>query len=321
MKSELDALNELLKERPDFQSLSTEEQEQVIEKFISKSLPHGDKETTSGCGCGSWVIGGIVFCIFCGIVKNLVIPSLARSNCESPARSQTPSRCGEVPRRGEVSSQGRFFSKELAAEKRFANWTRIDTGSGFEFKIPPTMEVRDGQYQKQAAVFKYDVEKATKMPLKRCEVCVQQKGLGVMDAEALKYYMRLMYTCEKGKPGDNWNQSEVINLRETDAVALDRTFRKEVEDGFLKAREIGVNQRILRWDKIQAVQIAGMSAIKLSYLRQLGTNAPVEFVQYQIGDDDRMHYLSFSYRECERDRWFSDWVRIQETFKLVKRND
>lgn len=321
MKTELDLLNELLKEHPNFQSLSQEDQEQVIEKFVSKSLSSQDKETVSGRGCGSWVIGGIAFCIFCGIVKNLVIPSIVRLNCESSARLQTSSRCGEVPCRANVSSQERALTKELAAEKQFANWTQIDTGTGFEFKIPPTMEVREGQYQKLAAAFKYNVEKATKMSLKRGEVCVQQKGLGVMDPEALKYYMRLMYRCEKGKSGDNWNQSEVINLCETDAVALDRTFRKEVEDGFLKAREIGFDQRILRWDKIQAVQVAGMSAIKLSYLRQLGTNAPVEFVQYQIGDDDRMHYLSFSYRECERDRWFSDWVKILETFKLVKRND
>lgn len=123
----------------------------------------------------------------------------------------------------------------------------------------------------------------------------------------------------KGKSDDNWKIDEKLVLPQKEVNEMDDMLREGVDREFMIAqRRNGIRQRLIRWDRTEVVPFMNGTAIKVSYCRQYSNNPPVEVRQYQIGDDDKMHYITISYRQSEKDLWLPYWETIKKTIKFIR---
>lgn len=214
------------------------------------------------------------------------------------------------------SAQSATFASRVYRTSKLSCWSTVLSEGNVELKIPPSLEIQGGQYKELADAYNLKVLKA---PRDAKQVVIQQAGLNTNSVVAKTHYVRLMYKCTKGSTGDHWKLDEKLVLSSDEIKEIDDSYREGVEKGMIIGqKQIHIPHRLLRWDPVEVVPFANGTALKMSYCRQLGTNQPVELVQYQIGDDDRMHFFTFSYRQSERDLWLTDWNKIKETIRFLR---
>lgn len=107
-------------------------------------------------------------------------------------------------------------------------------------------------------------------------------------------------------------------MSEDELQSADANARREVEQGFMMAKRVGLTQKMLKWDRLKIVKFSGYPSFLVSYVRQMNDQSPVRVLQYRIGDDDRMHYISFSYRLSESDMWLPVWKELEQTFRFLR---
>lgn len=221
-----------------------------------------------------------------------------------------------------VAGQTNSVSASQSCSKgNYEDWLTIKSAYGMELKIPPMLELRGGRYKGLAEVYAKNASKVLKVPIGNAEFVIQQSGLNTNNAESLRHYVRVMYKCKKGLSGDYWKLGEIPSISHGELQQLDSFARLEVEQELSDMRRIGLIQRLVKWDKMEVSSLAGRTALLISYVRQLKDSDPVKVLQYRVGDDDRLHCITFSYRMTESDMWLPVWEQMKHTFKFLETRD
>ena len=204
----------------------------------------------------------------------------------------------------------------IVADTEFANWTLVRAEHEIEFLIPPTLEVRGGSYKAIMDVMLPNIKRICALPDATRKITVQQSGLSDMVPSAFKTYVRLMYSCSPCASDEGWKFGSRPPFSDSDVKAFGEAQRKITEAMLQAGNSIRNFQRILRWDGASVVPIGGGYALSFSYLRQLNSNPPVEVVTHMIGDGNRMHEITFSYRREESATWKPIWENIKKSVKI-----
>ena len=187
-------------------------------------------------------------------------------------------------------------------------WQRVQIPDVGTIDIPPTMEVQGGTLAKISGEYKKQLIPESDSSEIGQVIVIQQRGLNALDAQAVKLYVRVIVQTTMTNPGD----FETLNSR------------YDITDGELREFSIGVrtqveNQfmRILQWDVPSVELINGMQAIRLSYRRQMKDSPAVRVATYIFQNYDRIHELTMSYRESERNVWLIDFPAILNSFRIT----
>ena len=190
-------------------------------------------------------------------------------------------------------------------------WQRFQILNVGTIDIPPTMEVQGAtlaelskQYNKEFIPQSDSSESG--------RITIQQKGLNALDPEATKLYVRIMVHTTIGNPGDFETLNSGYDVTQDKLREVSILIRTQLENQF-KNQFI----RILQWDVPSVELINRMQAIRLSYRRQMNDNPPVRVETYIFQNYDRMHELTMSYRESERNIWLSDFPSILTSFRIT----
>jgi hypothetical protein len=206
-----------------------------------------------------------------------------------------------------VSVVGFTAADPLAPPKLPIGWERIHIPDVGTIDIPPTMEVQGSTLTELSKEYTKELIPQSDSS-ESGRVTIQQKGLNDLDPEAAKFYVRIMVVTNIGNRGDFETLNSRYGVTKDELREISILFRTQVENQFM---------RILQWDAPSVELINGMQAMRLSYRRQMKDNPPVRVATYIFQNYDRMHQLTMSYRESERNRWLSDFPTILSSFRIT----
>jgi len=207
-----------------------------------------------------------------------------------------------------------FWSAQLFSSTN--NWQKVSIPTICTFKIPNSMEIQAGTFKEQTD----DLYKKMQIPFNESSVVIQQKQLNEYNKKAFQNFARILVETDYGNPGDYENISTRIKASKVELRELDNIFKKEVEESFYKINSTGtMNMKLLSWTPVSIVQINGVSMIKLQYTRTVN-NAPAALVNlFVVQNNDRMHWITVSYRQVDANLWKNDLDKVIYTFKFNRR--
>jgi hypothetical protein len=161
--------------------------------------------------------------------------------------------------------------------------------------IPNNMEMQTGAFRKGADRFfkeKFDIE-----PIAN-RVVFQPKGANQFDESALANYARVIIETYIGNYGDYENLVTNYTATKIELNEINNDFRKLNEEQIQK-----IGSKIIKWNSAKLVKINGVTALKLSYIRESvnSQNKPIVVeIYYHLQNNDRMHLLTVSYKQSEK---------------------
>lgn len=141
-------------------------------------------------------------------------------------------------------------------------------------------------------------------------VVFQPKGLNALDKE-INSYCRIIIETLYGdyEPlSSKVPKVSVGELRDLSAV-----MKQSLIEGFA-----GTSLQLINFFGSTIVNINNQVAIKTSYTRRLGDNAPVRVDVYHFQNRDRMHSLTLSYRIEDADLWKEKLSHSLNSFRIDK---
>ncbi len=217
---------------------------------------------------------------------------------------------GVVPAHGQTDSPD--IDLPLPAPALRLGWQRITIPDVGTIDIPPSMEARSERFAEFARKAKKDVLHMGDEYLIR-GVVIQQKGRNELRPEASEVYVRIILETDFVEAGE----AETIDtIRSVSKAEL-----RELSDGFREAITQELTQvggfRIIEWYPPALQVINGMQALCISFKRQWRDNPPVIVKDYRFQNYDRIHHLTMSYRESEREKWLGDFPAILSSFRIT----
>lgn len=186
-------------------------------------------------------------------------------------------------------------------------WERIYIKNVGSFDLPPTMEVQKGKYRE----FVDEIKKIKGFDAS--QLTAQQKGLNEFGKEGFEKYARVMVETTFGSPGDfekfNFNFTEIT---QADIAELNTIYKQQIQQSFL-----GTGLKLIEWYPLKIEKVNGVSCIHINYKRQLQDKPFVLVHIYYFHNNDRMHYLTLSYRLSEADYWKADFETILKSFRIT----
>lgn len=201
------------------------------------------------------------------------------------------------------------FNKENTKEFD-TNWSKINIKDVGFIYISPELEIQSGSYKDLSDE---NYTKATGS-FDKNRVIIQQKGLNQSDKEAMKTYVRIIISTDYGKSNDYLKLDEQVNMKLKDVLEID----KEMEQGMIKTLK-NINIKLLEWNTMVFTNLNFQNCTKISYKRQLKKEPPVIVNQYLFQNYDRMHKLTVSFREEEKDKWEKLLNETINTFKITNK--
>jgi len=192
-------------------------------------------------------------------------------------------------------------------------WQRVNINGIVSIDLPPEMEIQGEEFKAITKELrsihgnKYNIE------FSESELIFQPLGVNAGDVESLGKYARVMYEASEGNPGDYQKLTERIVLSNMELIELNKELKMQFTENF-KRTPI----QITEWYPIQIIEINGMSALLISYKRQLGDKPYVHVKGYQFFDDDKIHSLTLSYRITEKELWEHNLNLILKSFRITK---
>ena len=187
------------------------------------------------------------------------------------------------------------------------SWHRVQIPDVGTIDIPPTMELQGATLTELSKEYTKQLIPQTDSS-ESGRVTIQQKGLNSLDPEAVKLYIRIMVQTNMGKPGDFETLNSRYEVTQDELREISNLFRTQIDNQLIQ---------ILQWDIPTVELISGMQAIRLNYRRKMKDNPPVRVAIYIFQNYDRMHQLTMSYRESERNKWLRDFPTILTSFRIT----
>ena len=178
--------------------------------------------------------------------------------------------------------------------------------------IPKNMELQSGDYRKISDKFnekkaiKYGYEVASN------KIVFQQKGLNELEKDGFSSYARIILETYVEKYGAFDKLTTNYSVTQTELRELNNDIRREIQIAFNK-----VGMRMIKWHSVSIEKINGISALKISYSRQLENNPSVLVNAYQFQNNDRIHKLTLSYRESDRAIWQPLFKEVLNSFTIT----
>lgn len=141
-------------------------------------------------------------------------------------------------------------------------------------------------------------------------VVFQPKGLNALDKE-VNSYCRIIIETLYGDYEPLYSKIPQVSVNEL--RGLSASMKQSLIEGFA-----GTSLQLINFFGSTIVKINNQVAIKTSYTRRLGDNAPVRVDVYHFQNRDRMHSLTLSYRIEDAALWKEKLSHSLNSFKIDK---
>lgn len=141
-------------------------------------------------------------------------------------------------------------------------------------------------------------------------VVFQPKGLNALDKEE-NSYCRIIIETLYGDYEPLYSKIPHVSVNEL--RELSATMKQSLIQGFA-----GTSLQLINFYGSTIVKVNNQVAIKTSYTRRLGDNAPVRVDVYHFQNRDRMHSLTLSYRIEDAALWKEKLSHSLNSFKIDK---
>ncbi|WP_315499722.1 hypothetical protein [Capnocytophaga gingivalis] len=141
-------------------------------------------------------------------------------------------------------------------------------------------------------------------------VVFQPKGLNALDKE-INSYCRIIIETLYGDYEPLFSKVPKVSVGEL--RDLSAVMKQSLIEGFA-----GTSLQLINFFGSTIVNINNQVAIKTSYTRRLGDNAPVRVDVYHFQNRDRMHSLTLSYRIEDVDLWKEKLSHSLNSFRIDK---
>lgn len=179
-----------------------------------------------------------------------------------------------------------MFLANICLSQTYKNYTLSDIGYIY---IPQNMELRSNNLNS-------DIDNVVKN-YSNNRIVFQQKGLNNIKQNN-STYARIILKTDIGNYGDYNKLTTPLQVSQNELNEINNYFK-----GMMISNFIGTSMKLVKWYGTSIVQVNGMSALKISYLRQLKNNPYVVVSMYQFFNNDRIHTLTLSYRQSEKTIW------------------
>ncbi len=180
-----------------------------------------------------------------------------------------------------------------------------------QISIPSCMEEQSGIYKKINAVFERQVETAMGVDIPDEKVVFQQKGLNDLSSAGFSTYARVIIETERAASGSFYRLHSRYSVSPAELAEINYEMKNQIEQLFY-----GTNIRIISWYGVSFVNVNGVKAMKVSYLRQLKNQPYVLVTSYRFQNYDRIHTLTLSYRKQNEKIWKPLYARIINSFSI-----
>lgn len=195
-------------------------------------------------------------------------------------------------------------------------WILYDIENIGQIALPPTLELRDDNSfvaQGMGKIQDYYVTHK-KIKMLKPQIYFQPKGMDNLEKEALSKYARVLITYIKGEDGDFFKWNEKFELTDSELQELDSYFKDEV----VSPMDV-MNIKLIKWYPLEFGSVNGLSYMKMSFTRQMGSNPIVRVDNYKFYNSDEAIELTLSYRLSESDTWKDDFSKVIKTFDFKTR--
>ena len=176
-----------------------------------------------------------------------------------------------------------------------------DVGS---IDIPDSMEITNEAWNQNAVEYLYNSTGMNLPPNYKQNVVVKQKGLD--------NYARIMFTSVISKPGDYAKLNDHFTATSEELNEISNTAKPQTMEDLAK-----VGNRLLDWYPPRVEEVNGMTAVVMSYRRQLNNNPPVLVWEYRFQNNDRLNILTLSFRQDESDLWTRVFEKSLVSFRIT----
>lgn len=173
------------------------------------------------------------------------------------------------------------------------------------------MELQGGQFLQH--IENYQKVSGEKI-VEESDVIFQQPGLNDFLPAGRDTYVRLMIRTVVGAPGDHGILNSPIILTPYEKVEIDAARKAQLEQDLNKA----TGNLVVSWDGMSIGKAGSYTAMRFSYTRRLGTKPMVRVEEYLIPNNDRIHYITVSYRIEDKDIWLPALERSLQSLSITK---
>ena len=180
--------------------------------------------------------------------------------------------------------------------------THVKLANQVELSFPDVLEIQSHEYQQMLREAVHDVQgESEEVESDDNEIVLQQAGLNIRTEASFRDFVRIMYSSSRSQ-GEALTNEKLEALGADELWAIDTLYREMCENE-LRAQTIFGPQRLVSWNPVQVVDFGSNKALKVSYMRQLKSNPPVNCEQYQVWVGTVMHNICISYRHKDFVKW------------------
>jgi hypothetical protein len=202
-----------------------------------------------------------------------------------------------------------FITFSCFGQINYEKFTITDIG---EILIPDIMELQSGNYKKYSDAVSDAL--APKYIISGNKIVFQQKGLNDFSDESFKKYYRVIIETDIGKIDENNKLTTKLSYTKSELDDISKLSKEQFIKEFSSS---SVKIKLLDWYGVSIATINGYTALKISYLRQIGDNAPVIVNMYLFENNDRTHTLTMSYRKDDEITMKPVFNKIINSFKIT----
>lgn len=197
---------------------------------------------------------------------------------------------------------------------KYADWETISVPGICTFQIPSTMEIKAGKFKE---VSDQHLARIYEITEERHRVVAQQAGLNALSDMARAKYARIIVETQIATPGEFERLGDPLPLSVEEVRRIDATIKLGIDKEINQTTAAGTNAKIISWDGTRIVRVNGIDCILTTYRRAINSAPPVIVRVYRFMNNDRIHIVSISYRETERELWANDLDKAVSTFHFV----
>lgn len=190
----------------------------------------------------------------------------------------------------------------LSIKAQYTTYTIDEVGS---ISVTDDLELQGGNYKEMVDSYLNSIHINFDS-----RVVFQPKGLNALDKE-VNSYCRIIIETLYGDYEPLSSKVPKVSVNEL------RELSEAMKQGLIQSFE-GTSLQLINFYGSTIVKVNNQVAIKTSYTRRLGNNAPVRVDVYHFQNRDRMHSLTLSYRIEDAALWKEKLSYSLNSFKIDK---
>ncbi|MFT6443346.1 MAG: hypothetical protein ACJASM_002906 [Salibacteraceae bacterium] len=191
-------------------------------------------------------------------------------------------------------------------------WKRIEIADIGSIDLAPELEIQGGGFKEFNAKLRDKMGQYLTVDFIQPKLTLQPKGINEFNQQSLKKYIRIMVETVPGNEGEFDKINEQIEISDNELSELNSEFKSQIIQSFQ-----GTTLKLIEWYPTEIVELNNMTAIRMSYKRQLKDQPHVMVEIFRIQNNDRMHSLTISYRENEKSLWGTIIERTKSSYRIT----